>query len=292
MKNKEARSLSKLVIAIFVMAVCGLVIGCDDDDDGGNLPPSPTIKVKLSSSATLGEYLTDADGNALYIFSNDVAGQNTCGGSCAANWPIYNAGSLAADMLGTGLSLDDFGSITAATGTQTTYKGWPLYYYGPNGTREASGLTTGEAVGGIWFVAKTDYTFMIANAQLIGLDDKHYKGDYTEGDQIVKYFTDGEGRTIYGFTQDKRNDNNFTNGDGAHDATWPIYGPAMGSVPSTLNADLFGSITVMGNTQLTYKGWPLYYFTNDVARGDNKGVSVPSPGVWPVVVADMAAAPE
>jgi len=27
-------------------------------------------------------------------------------------------------------------------------------------------------------------------------------------------------------------------------------------------------------------------------RGDNKGVSVPDPGVWPVVVKDSAEAPE
>jgi predicted lipoprotein with Yx(FWY)xxD motif len=289
MKKIEPNSYSRLVIAIFIMAACATVIGCDDDDSN---PPVETEKVKLSTSATLGQYLTDADGNALYFFSNDAAGQNTCTGNCAANWPIYDAGVLEADMLASGLSLDDFGSVTAAGVTQTTYKGWPLYYYAPSGVREAPGLTTGEAVGGIWFVAKPDYTFMIVNAQLIGLDGKHYKGDYTEGDAKVKYFTDAEGRTVYGFMNDKRNDNNFTNGDATHDASWPIYGATMGSVPSTLDKGLFGTITVMGNIQLTYKGWPLYYFGNDAVRGDNKGVSVPSPGVWPVAVADMEEAPE
>lgn len=290
MKKNEVNFPSRLALLLFAI-VLGLAMSCGDDDDGGGPGPStPTVKVKLGTSATLGKYLTDADGNALYLFSNDVAGLNTCTGGCAANWPVYSAGSLAADNLGEGLSLGDFGTVPG--GTQTTYKGWPLYYYAPGGTREASNLTTGEAVGGIWFVAKTDYTFMIANAQLIGMDGKHYKGDYTEGDQMVKYFTDGAGRTVYAFKNDKKNDNNFTNGDGAHDATWPIYGATMGSVPSTLDADLFGTITVMGNTQLTYKGWPLYYFTNDGARGENKGVSVPTPGVWPVVVADIAEAPE
>ena len=289
MKKNEPNSYSRLVIAIFIMAACATVIGCDDDDD--NNPPVETEKVKLATSATLGQYLTDADGNALYYFSNDAAGQNTCTGNCAVNWPIYDAGALEADMLASGLSLDDFGTVTAAGVTQTTYKGWPLYYYAPSGVREAPGATTGEAVGGIWFVAKTDYTFMIVNAQLIGLDGKHYKGDYTEGDEKVKYFTDAEGRTVYGFMNDKKNDNNFTNGDAAHDASWPIYGATMGSVPSTLDKSLFGTITVMGNTQLTYKGWPLYYFGNDAVRGDNKGVSVPTPGKWPVVVADMAEAP-
>ncbi|MEJ1240838.1 hypothetical protein WBG78_22020 [Chryseolinea sp. T2] len=288
MKNEKTYSLTKLLVAVFAVAACVLATGCSDDDDGSSGTPTEPVKVKLGTSATLGKYLTDADGNTLYFFSNDVAGQNTCTGGCATNWPVYSAGSLAAANLGEGLSIDDFSVV----GTQTTYKGWPLYYYAPSGVREAAGQTTGEAVGGIWFVAKTDYTFMIANAQLIGLDGKHYKGDYTEGDAKVKYFVDAKGRTVYGFIQDKKNDNNFTTGDGAHDANWPIYGGTMGSVPSTLDKTLFGTITVMGNTQLTYKGWPLYYFGNDANRGDNKGVSVPKPGVWPVVVADIVAAPE
>jgi predicted lipoprotein with Yx(FWY)xxD motif len=195
-------------------------------------------------------------------------------------------------MLANGLDIDDFGTVSSSSGQQTTYKGWPLYYYAPAGVRESPNETTGEAVGGIWFVAKTDYTIMIANAQLVGQDGKNYKGDYTEGTEKVQYFTDQRGRTIYSFIIDKKNDNNFTNGDGAHDAVWPIFGEAMGSLPSTLDKALFGTINVSGSTQLTYKGWPLYYFGNDAERGDNKGVSVPTPGVWPVVVKDAEEAPE
>jgi hypothetical protein len=33
---------------------------------------------------------------------------------------------------------------------------------------------------------------------------------------------------------------------------------------------------------LLTKGNPLYYFGEDTNRGENKGVSVPTPGVWPV----------
>ncbi|WP_425564114.1 hypothetical protein [Saccharothrix xinjiangensis] len=44
-----------------------------------------------------------------------------------------------------------------------------------------------------------------------------------------------------------------------------------------------GSIQVYGKTQLVYRGWPLYYFGQDQQRGDTKGVSVPRPGVWPIV---------
>lgn len=287
MKKIELNLPARVILPLCLFAACAIITGCSDDDD-----PASAVKVKLSASVPLGDHLTDADGFALYIFGNDASGTNMCSGSCAGNWPVYNAGDLSAADLGAGLDIDDFGTATSGGVTQTTYKGWPLYYYAPGGVREAPGNTTGEGVGGLWFVAKADYTIMIANAQLIGLDGKHYKGDYTEGDEMVRYFTDAGGRTIYAFINDRRDDNNFSNGDAAHDATWPIYGASLGSVPSLLDKGQFGTITVMGNTQLTYRGWPLYQFTNDAARGDNKGVSVPVPGVWPVVVADIEMAPE
>ena len=58
-----------------------------------------------------------------------------------------------------------------------------------------------------------------------------------------------------------------------------------------MNKDDFGMINVHGQDQLTYKGWPLYYFGQDSERGDNKGVSVPSPGVWPIINNATADAP-
>ena len=273
--------------ASLLLIILLLVSACSDDSDNG-----PSARISLASSTALGNYLTDGDGNTLYYFSTDATGSNTCTGGCATIWPIFFEDNLTADMLGEGLSIDDFGTTTSAAGQQTTYKGWPLYYYAPSGTREAPNQTTGEAVGGVWFVAKPDYTIMIAKSQLKGLDGKNYKGDYTEGEESVAYFTDAKGRTLYAFAFDKKDDNNYTNGDGAHDAVWPIFSEALGGVPSTLDKTLFGTITVSGNSQLTYKGWPLYYFGNDAVRGDNKGVSVPTPGIWPIVTKDTEAAPE
>ncbi|MFW5805897.1 MAG: fasciclin domain-containing protein, partial [Bacteroidales bacterium] len=56
-----------------------------------------------------------------------------------------------------------------------------------------------------------------------------------------------------------------------------------------LTSGLFDTINVYGRTQMTYNGWPLYYFgSDDAMRGSTKGVSVPSPGVWPVAVADIS----
>ncbi|MBL0740466.1 hypothetical protein [Chryseolinea lacunae] len=284
------RNLTGTVIKTGALALLIVVASCSKDDNNEE-PVKPDPKVELTIHPTLGNYLTDGDGNTLYYFSNDVAGANTCTGGCATNWPIFFEDALTQDFLGEGLSLDDFASITTPAGKQTTYKGWPLYYYAPGGVREAANQQTGEAVGGVWFVAKPDYTIMIGRAQLVGQDGKNYNANYEEGTGAVAYFTDAHGRTIYSFAFDKKDKNNYTNGDGSHDAVWPIYSEALEGVPSTLDLNLFGTITVSGAKQLTYKGWPLYYFGNDAKRGDNKGVSVPQPGVWPVAVKDADEAP-
>lgn len=43
---------------------------------------------------------------------------------------------------------------------------------------------------------------------------------------------------------------------------------------------------------MTYKGWPLYYFGQDEARGDNYGVGFPAAGIWPIVNPDTEVAPQ
>lgn len=283
------------------IAVSGIVIfsACGGNDNNNPDKPTPKPVVQLSTSATLGIHISDVDGNSLYYFSNDFDGANHCSGGCAAVWPIYYAGdNLAQAALGTGLDIKDFNTITTTDGKkQTTYKGWPLYYFAPNvnGTnvREAAGETKGEAVGNVWFVAKTDYSIQVVNAQLVGADGKNYLADHTEGTGKTLYFTDGKGVTLYAFSVDKFNVNKFTKADFSNNAVWPIYETDQIVVPSTLDKTLFGSITVFGKKQLTYKGWPLYYFGQDAGiRGANKGVSFPAPGVWPVVTKDVAAAPQ
>jgi predicted lipoprotein with Yx(FWY)xxD motif len=266
--------------------------------------PAPVVDpvlVKLANSTALGSYLTDKDGNALYFFSNDADGANNCTGGCITAWPIFNIAGLTAEQLGTGLTLGDFNAISTPNGNQLTYKGWPLYYYAPGGVREQSGQTTGEGVNGVWFVAKPDYTIMLAKAQLVGKDGKNYivsaTNVYTEGVGKTTYFTDLMGRTLYEFAHDSLNINKYTKADFSNNATWPIYETDKIVVPSILDKTLFSSITVFGKKQLTYKGWPMYYFGPDVDattgkyRGKNMGISVPVPGVWPAFLKDIPAAP-
>lgn len=273
----------RLIPFTYLLALTCWFAGCDDEES----PGPDAANVSLTNNATYGNILVDAEGKTLYVFTKDVNGTSKCTSStCLANWPVFYEEEIIADE---GLNESDFGTITRDDGAmQTTYKGWPLYYYASD---DAAGETNGEAVNNVWFVAKPDYSIMLANAQLLGQDGKNYTSEYVEGTAETQYFTDAQGRTLYIFTKDYRNDNNFTAADMSNNSVWPIFNVEIESLPSILNEDDFGHIEVAGQQQLTYKGWPLYYFGQDANRGENKGVSVPSPGVWPIANTDTEEAP-
>lgn len=287
------KKLLKKGLGIVLPILIVFMIGCDKSDGVNTSVPKV---IKIATSATLGNYLTDKDGRTLYYFSNDFNGQNNCAGACEAIWPYYTVDNLTAEQLGDSLKITDFTNLVAANGKkQLAYKGWPLYYYAPAiggvNTLEAPGLTGGENVGGVWFVAKPDYTIMLVSNQLLGSNGKMYKSDYTEGTGKTIYFTDGKGVTLYSFRNDKANKNNYTKSDFSNNAVWPLYEQTKVVVPSSIDKSLFNSIDVFGRKQLTYKGWPLYYFDQDsTIRGRNKGFTFPSLGVWPVVTKDVSPA--
>jgi predicted lipoprotein with Yx(FWY)xxD motif len=258
--------------------------GCNNDE---NIPPVPQASINKSS----GDYLVDGNNQTLYIFTLDVTGTNNCSGGCLDLWPIFYEENVS---LGPGLSAEDFGEITLSNGSkQITYLGWPLYYYSPagDGNLEVPGSTSGDGVNNVWFLAK-EYSVMLANAQLVGLDGKNYTSDYMEGEEMSQFLVDGEGKTIYAFIKDYKDENNFTAPDFSNDGIWPIFHDELRALPSSLNNSDFGEIEVHGEMQLTYKGWPLYYFGQDEDRGETKGVSVPTPGVWPIVNLNTTTAPD
>jgi predicted lipoprotein with Yx(FWY)xxD motif len=251
-------------------------------------PTQPTVMI--TAHTTFGNIMTDKDGRTLYFFARDTKGANTCTGGCATNWPIFYVPNVILPA-GNILAAADFGTTGSGTSAQLTYKGRPLYYYAPGGAIEATGAVTGDNVGTNWFVAKPDYSIMIGSAQLVGNDGKNYTSTYSEGTGTTRYFTDAAGRTLYLFTNDKKNDNNFTAADLSNNAAWPMFNTTISRLPTNVNASHFGTITVSGQTQLTYKGWPLYYYGGDTAKGDTKGVSVPTPGKWPIVNESTVEAP-
>lgn len=281
----NTKRIAAPVVALLLIVSC-LTQSCDKGSDDTPTPPEPAVTL---TNTSLGNVMTDETGRTLYFFSNDYdsTGASTCTGNCLTNWPVFYREN---PKLASGLNAADFGTITRTDGTkQSTYKGWPLYYYKDD---VAQGDVKGENVGNIWFVAKPNYSIMIANAQLVGHNGKSYTADYKEGTGKTIYFTDGQGRTLYGFVRDKKNVNNFTKADLSNNAVWPMFEETLKEVPSTVDKSLFGSITVAGRQQLTFKGWPLYYFQQDRGkRGLNKGISFPQPGVWPIVNNNTPEAP-
>jgi len=270
-----------------------MLIGCSSDDSAPDVIEPPIIEnnsVRLRNDANFGNVMTNSEGFTLYFFSSDSKSDSNCNGGCAGNWPAFFASDLTLDS---GLNSSDFGTITRADGSeQTTYKGWPLYLFANDG---AAGDINGDGAGAVWYVAKPDYTVMMAKAQLVGRDananETNLTSDFSPGEEETTYITDAEGNTLYGFVNDTTNDNNFTADDFSNNGVWPIFETTLENVPSILNLADFGSIDVFGRQQLTYKGWPLYFFGQDVQRGDNFGVGFPSAGVWPVLNQDSQPAP-
>ena len=251
------------------------------------LEVAPPPDIVLADDPELGKILTDGMGFTLYYFTKDALPDTSlCTGGCVTNWPLFYAEN---PKLGEGLDMEDFGVIEHPEGgMQTTYKGWPLYYW-KNDLNP--GETNGEGVGNVWFVAKPDYSIMLMNGLLIGKDGVTYTSTYEPGEEVVQYFVDEYGRTLYIFVKDTYDKNNFTKEDFSNDGVWPVYEEELQGVASTLDKSMFASIDVFGRQQLTYKGWPLYYFGADAQRGQTTGVSVPSPGIWPVAVMGLEVAP-
>lgn len=244
-------SIPFLVEIIAVMAATIFLISCSDDDDPAIVAQDD---VQLNTIGTLGDVLVDSEGSTLYFFSNDVSGQSACIDGCLDSWPIYYKADL---TISDDLNASDFGVITRADGAkQTTYQGWPLYYFSGD---VAANDSNGEGVGNVWFVAKPDYTVMLAKQEIDGT--------------AITYLVNNKGRSLFFFANDEENISNCFGG--CLDA-WPVFArdiPAV--VPSTLNSSGFGQIdSNSGGKQLTYQGKPLYYFAQDTDRGEVAGHAV------------------
>ncbi|RSK35334.1 hypothetical protein [Hymenobacter metallilatus] len=269
-----------LLLGWLLLTACG-------GSDGPPAQPTPDPTIRLATSATLGNFLTDKAGNTLYYFTRDVDGQNVCTGGCAAVWPIFYEADV---QVGNGLQASDFKTqLTAGGQPQTTYKGWPLYYYAPavNGqnVREASGQTTGNGIGSVWYVVNPGYSVMVATK---AVTDKSTSQATTKS-----FLIDGKGRTLYFFRKDDLNPNTLpTNCTGSCEAAWPPFTTAGRQFPTLLKASDFGTITrttaggggpygdgTASTAQLTYKGKPLYYYTADnLTRGRVEGHGLVSEG--------------
>ena len=96
------------------------------------------------------------------------------------------------------------------------------------------------------------------------------------GDILV----DGDGRTLYAFTKDQ-GDKSACSGQCADN--WPALEGTATAGTGVEASMLSSAMQAGGDTQVTYGGWPLYYFAGDAKPGDVNGQGVGN--VWFVVTA-------
>jgi predicted lipoprotein with Yx(FWY)xxD motif len=249
------------LLGLLAAAACG---GGSTGTGGYGTPTSATLMV--TTDARLGGHLVDGNGRSLYYFAKDVpaggtqAAASNCDAGCLAVWPVFDADIVAAQ----GVAQADVGQITRSDGSkQTTYQGYPLYYYVGD---VAAGDTRGEGVGGTWYVVHVPaYTVALLS----------------KANESATYLTDGAGRSLYAFALD-------TVGTGttppatacttaACMANWHIFAPDQFTAPSALAAaDLTVYTRADGARQAAYKGHPLYYYAGDAVPGQTNGRNVPN----------------
>jgi len=96
--------------------------------------------------------------------------------------------------------------------------------------------------------------------------------------------TNSEGFTLYFFAPDSKGDSNCL---GGCITTWPAFNTSELTLDDGLDANDFSSIArTDGADQVTYKGWPLYLFSNDASAGEINGDG--AGGTWFVAKPDYS----
>ncbi len=220
----------------------------------------------------------------LYLFTKDTPNTTVCYDKCATAWPpLLTTGN---PIAGEGVDAPKLGTTTRKDGTtQVTYNTWPLYYYEKD---KAPGDVIGQDVGGVWFVVSaagekvetavatevaTEAPAASAGAATVSLG---------KNDQLGSFLVDDKGMTLYLFTKDTPNTSNCY--DNCATAWPPLLTTGAPAAGEGVDASKLGTTNrTDGTVQVTYNGWPLYYYEKDKAPGDVVGQDVG--GVWYVVSA-------
>jgi predicted lipoprotein with Yx(FWY)xxD motif len=131
-----------LFIATTLLFLSGLFLISQAQDAMG-------ADVQLAESEMYGEHLVNAEGHALYLFTNDTEGTSNCYDNCAQNWPplLVEEGE---PTIGEGLDESLVGTTERTDGTmQVTYNGWPLYTFVQD---EEPGMANGQGANEVWYL--------------------------------------------------------------------------------------------------------------------------------------------
>lgn len=151
-------------------------VAAEDGTLDGPTAPAEGGLVVNATTGDLGTYLVDADGRTLYYFTKDtVPGASVCAaGGCLESWPVYGPAQGQGFAPGEGVA-GVLGSFTRADDiVQATYDGRPLYYFVGD---QAAGDTTGQGIGGVWFVAAVDGSVPAPAASTVPMESPTARSD-------------------------------------------------------------------------------------------------------------------
>jgi predicted lipoprotein with Yx(FWY)xxD motif len=227
----------------------------------GGAGPAPSVTLQVS--AFVGSYLADSAGRSLYTYGADLPGDchtppvSQCVTDCLVSWPLFPAG---ARVLPAGLDDSAFGAIQRGDGAwQTTYFGWPLYYYKSDVTL---GQVSGQGKGKTWHLAQQKPPGVVILLKA----------------GASKYLADRSGHTLYVSAADQVGSSDkapaSTCAGSCLDTFEPFHEQNF-SVVTSLSAADFGAFvsSATGGLQVTYKGMPLYRAATDLKSGDVTGTA-------------------
>ena len=245
------------------------------------VPVTGGTTVSVGQNDALGSFLVDDKGMTLYLFTKDTPNTSNCYEKCATAWPpLLTTGN---PIAGEGVDASMLGTTTRTDGTtQVTYNGWPLYYYEKD---KAPGDVVGQDVGDVWFVISPAGEQVESAAQATEAPVASGAGatvSLGNNEKLGSFLVDDKGMTLYLFTKDTPNTSNCYEKCAT---AWPPLLTTDDPVAGEgVDASLLGTTTrTDGTVQVTYNGWPLYYYEKDKAPGDVVGQDVG--GVWFVVSA-------
>jgi predicted lipoprotein with Yx(FWY)xxD motif len=275
--------------------------------------PVPVPIVQVARANGMNPFLVDSRGMTLYILRKDTPGAGStapvlwgCTSGCAANWPAYSpqadaqsAGTSTQSASGSSALLAGPG-VTGVLGVftrpddirQITYNGWPLYHFAGD---KMPGDVNGDGIGNLWAAAPVNMAPLTFN----GLASPLFSGVPVTGNgtaasnnpsiviggnpTLGDFLVDARYRTLYVFRRD------YPGASHCYDecaANWPPYiiqqdiiqQDIIQQAGPTIEAGLTGLVGVItrpdGTRQVTYNGWPLYYFAGDLNPGDANGDGV------------------
>ena len=110
--------------------------------------PAPVVG---TSTGSLGTFLVDAKGRALYLWDADHGAMSACSADCAQDWPPLTTAGMPKASGAAKASL--LGTIKRADGTrEVTYAGHPLYYFAGDSAPKQTNGQGSDSFGSPWWV--------------------------------------------------------------------------------------------------------------------------------------------